>query len=213
MLRRSHLLHNFAATPLRRHTILFNCFNIRSFSVTIGYEDIDDDKKLHGILEDFTDDVDEEAADDWTLDTRDGVEEHMKKKVRVRRSQHSSRRFVDRIRVKATGGHGGNGCASFFSESAMHKRPNGGHSGAGGDVVVEATDKMQDLSSSMHHFKGGAGTNGFRGKPGLGNRILAGNTTNFGRLRKRCLKAKPRVNPAPPSITSWSSRLSLMSVL
>ena len=162
MLRRSHLLHNFAATPLRRHTILFNCFNIRSFSVTIGYEDIDDDKKLHGILEDFTDDVDEEAADDWTLDTRDGVEEHMKKKVRVRRSQHSSRRFVDRIRVKATGGHGGNGCASFFSESAMHKRPNGGHSGAGGDVVVEATDKMQDLSSSMHHFKGGAGTNGFR---------------------------------------------------
>ena len=162
MLRRSHLLHNFAATPLRRHTILFSCFNIHSFSATIGYENTDDDKKLHGILEDFTDDIDEEAADDWTLDTRDGVEEHVKQKVRVRRSQHSSRRFVDRIRVKATGGHGGNGCASFFSESAMRKRPNGGHGGAGGDVVVEATDKMQDLSSAMHHFKGGAGTNGFR---------------------------------------------------
>ena len=74
--------------------------------------------------------------------------------------------------------------------------------------IVDRMEAVADLDKPGVTFLAAKG-----GKPGLGNRILAGKTTNFGRLRKRCLKAKPRVNPAPPSITSWSSRLSLMSVL
>ncbi|POM75441.1 Phospholipid-transporting ATPase, partial [Phytophthora palmivora] len=130
--------------------------------------DGDEDDDLDDLELDW-DDLDD-LDDDWALEDdgdvasagRRKVEEHVKKKVSVRRAQHSKRRFVDRIRVKATGGHGGNGCASFFSESAMRKRPNGGHGGAGGDVVIEASDKMQNLANATHHFKGGAGTNGMR---------------------------------------------------
>ena len=160
----THLLHRGPAPPLRRRAVARSYFNVRPFSARGSYE-ADDQERDAGLVDlsqlDGPDDCDD-AADEWTLDSRDGIEEHVKQKVRVRRAQHSNRRFVDRIRVKATGGHGGNGCASFFSESAMRKRPNGGHGGAGGDVVVEANDKMQDLSSGTHHFKGGAGTNGMR---------------------------------------------------
>ena len=119
-------------------------------------------------MEEEDEEFDLDELDDWNdLDDdsvvtagRRKVEEHVKQKVRVQRAKHSKRRFVDRIRVKATGGHGGNGCASFFSESAMLKRPNGGHGGAGGDVMIEASDKMQNLANATHHFKGGSGTNG-----------------------------------------------------
>ncbi|KAK1948314.1 Serine/threonine-protein kinase ICK [Phytophthora citrophthora] len=209
--------------------------------------DDEDDEELELDWDDI-DDLDEawELNDEGDVASsgRRKVEEHVKRKVSVRRAQHSKRRFVDRIRVKATGGHGGNGCASFFSESAMRKRPNGGHGGAGGDVVIEASDKKQNLGNATHHFKGGSGTNGMSndaagrrgkhchvkvpcgtlvkrveryereldngeweivdkmqvvadldkhgasflaakgGKPGLGNRILAGKTTKFGSLRK-----------------------------
>lgn len=44
----------------------------------------------------------------------------------------------------------------------MRKRPNGGHGGAGGDVVIQADDRMQNLANATHHFKGGAGLNGMR---------------------------------------------------
>lgn len=44
----------------------------------------------------------------------------------------------------------------------MRKRPNGGHGGAGGNVVIQADDRMQNLANATHHFKGGAGLNGMR---------------------------------------------------
>lgn len=47
-------------------------------------------------------------------------------------------------------------------ESAMRRRPNGGHGGAGGNVVIQADDRMQNLATATHHFKGGAGLNGMR---------------------------------------------------
>ncbi|KAF1784074.1 P-type ATPase, N-terminal [Phytophthora cactorum] len=261
MLRVSNLLRGLTAAPLRRRTIL-NRSSVRAFSVQGGGDEDDDDGlELEGLELDW-DDLDD-MGDDWELDDegdvasagRRKVEEHVKQKVSVRRAKHSKRRFVDRIRVKATGGHGGNGCASFFSESAMRKRPNGGHGGAGGDVVIETSDKMQNLANATHHFKGGSGTNGMPndaagrrgkhchvkvpcgtlvkrveryereledgeyeivdrmevvadldkpgatflaakgGKPGLGNRILAGKTTKFGRLRKHMPESKTTGSP------------------
>ncbi|CAH0488886.1 unnamed protein product [Peronospora farinosa] len=253
----SNLLRSLSTTPLRHRTI-FKCSSTRAFSIQNG--DNDNDNEELDLDLDFNDIDDYE---DWTLDDesdvasvgRRQIEEHVKQKVRVRRAQHSKRRFVDRIRVKATGGHGGNGCASFFSESAVRKRPNGGHGGAGGDVVIEANDKMQNLGNATHHFRAGAGTNGMAndsagkrgkhfhvkvpcgtlikrveryerelengefeivdrmevvadldkpgatflaakgGKPGLGNRILAGKTTTFGRLRKHMPENKTTGQP------------------
>uniref|UniRef100_K3W6W2 OBG-type G domain-containing protein n=1 Tax=Globisporangium ultimum (strain ATCC 200006 / CBS 805.95 / DAOM BR144) TaxID=431595 RepID=K3W6W2_GLOUD len=271
MLRLSCLARVVAPAPLRLGRQKRGAFGpkLHKFSTTSKGrdDDDDDDDDEHGYHEedfddmefsdddeDFDDDFDENDFDDMTwmeqgnaqfLDAANRkVEEHVKQKVRVQRAKHSKRRFVDRIRIKATGGHGGNGCASFFSESAMRKRPNGGHGGAGGNVVIEADDCIQNLANATHHFKGGAGLNGMPndaagrrgkhcfvkvpcgtlvkrvkrferelengefeivdkmetvcdldqpgatflaaigGKPGLGNRILAGKTTNFGRLRK-----------------------------
>jgi hypothetical protein len=166
MLRVSGLLRGLTAAPLRRRSVLGSP-SIRRFSMLSGGDG--DDEELEDLQELDWDDLDD-LDEDWTLDDADDmaasvsrkVEEHVKQKVRVRRAKHSKRRFVDRIRVKATGGHGGNGCASFFAESAMRKRPNGGHGGGGGDVVIEASDKMQNLGNATHHFKGGSGTNGMR---------------------------------------------------
>jgi GTPase involved in cell partitioning and DNA repair len=44
----------------------------------------------------------------------------------------------------------------------MRRRPNGGHGGAGGNVVIQADERMQNLATATHHFKGGAGLNGMR---------------------------------------------------
>ncbi|RLN49489.1 hypothetical protein BBJ29_000077 [Phytophthora kernoviae] len=263
MLRVSGLLRGLVTTPARRANT-FRSSSVRLFSAQSGdSDDEDEDEDEDEDLELDWDDIDDIDDDLWTLDDEDDVastskrqvEEHVKQKVRVRRAQHSKRRFVDRIRVKATGGHGGNGCASFFSESATRKRPNGGHGGAGGDVVIEASGKMQNLANATHHFKGGAGLNGMSndaagrrgkhcyvkvpcgtlvkrveryerelengeyeivdqmevvcdldkpgstflaaqgGKPGLGNRILAGKTTKFGRLRKHMPETKGTGHP------------------
>ncbi|POM65550.1 Phospholipid-transporting ATPase, partial [Phytophthora palmivora] len=133
-----------APTPEVLESTLRDEIGARSADVTVARIDGDEDDDLDDLELDW-DDLNG-LDDDWALEDdgdvasagRRKVEEHVKKKVSVRRAQHSKRRFVDRIRVKATGGHGGNGCASFFSESAMRKRPNGGHGGAGGDVVIEA---------------------------------------------------------------------------
>ncbi|RLN83436.1 hypothetical protein BBJ28_00010642 [Nothophytophthora sp. Chile5] len=176
MLRLSSLMRGLVAAPLRqarRPGIL----SASTRGLRTGDEDDDEeDEDLELDWDDDDDDDDDDDGDDWDatetwdLDGDDDatsagkrkVEEHVKQKVRVRRAQHSKRRFVDRIRVKATGGHGGNGCASFFSESAMRKRPNGGHGGGGGDVYIEADARMQNLANATHHFRGGAGLNGMR---------------------------------------------------
>ncbi|GAB9466264.1 hypothetical protein Gpo141_00003642 [Globisporangium polare] len=271
MLRLSILSRVLAPAPLRIGRR--GGHRINRFATAKPPQDDDDDDNEHGYHEEDFDDM-EFDDDDMDLDEDfEGmewmelgnpqfinaadrkVEEHVKQKVRVQRAKHSKRRFVDRIRIKATGGYGGNGCASFFSESAMRKRPNGGHGGAGGNVVIEADDRIQNLANATHHFKGGAGLNGMPndsagrrgkhcfvkvpcgtlvkrvkrferelengefeivdkmetvcdldqpgatflaaigGKPGLGNRILAGKTTNFGRLRKHMPENKGTGSP------------------
>lgn len=90
-------------------------------------EDDDDDMENWDDIDDDDDDDDDEDFDDDDFDEDDDlswlqpgngdrkVEEQVKQKVRIQRAKHTKRRFVDRIRIKATGGHGGNGCSSFFS--------------------------------------------------------------------------------------------------
>lgn len=209
MLRLSILSRVFAPAPLRIGRRGGHRIN-RFATAKPPQDDDDDNDDEHGYHEEdfddmeFDDDDDDDDDMDFDEDFEDmewmelgnpqfinaadrKVEEHVKQKVRVQRAKHSKRRFVDRIRIKATGGHGGNGCASFFStslatcvqlctkshsdgacvcnytgESAMRKRPNGGHGGAGGNVIIQADDRIQNLANATHHFKGGAGLNGMR---------------------------------------------------
>lgn len=142
MLRISCLSRVFAPTPLRigrKHGAFGRGSKLHKFSTSKGRDEDeddedDDDDDEHGYHEEDFDDMDFDEEDDdddddefadmeWMeqgnaqfLSAADRkVEEHVKQKVRVQRAKHSKRRFVDRIRIKATGGHGGNGCSSFFS--------------------------------------------------------------------------------------------------
>lgn len=144
MLRLSVLSRVLAPTPLRigRRTHRLQHF---ATAKPPQHDDDDDDDDEHGYHEEDFDDMefdddDDDDDDDMDFDDDDDfggmewmeqgnaqfinaadrkVEEHVKQKVRVQRAKHSKRRFVDRIRIKATGGHGGNGCSSFFSTSML----------------------------------------------------------------------------------------------
>lgn len=73
----------------------------------------------------------------------------------------SSYKFVDRIRLHATGGAGGKGCTSHFKYMNGNRRPNGGNGGHGGAVVLIASSKEQaSLQLSKHHITATNGTNG-----------------------------------------------------
>ncbi|HUF61170.1 MAG TPA: GTPase ObgE [Verrucomicrobiales bacterium] len=58
--------------------------------------------------------------------------------------------FVDRIRIQAKAGDGGDGCVSFRRAKYLPKGgPDGGDGGRGGDVILEVdshTDNLRDLS-------------------------------------------------------------------
>jgi len=57
------------------------------------------------------------------------------------------RAFPDEAEITARGGHGGAGCVSFHR--ARHQprgRPDGGNGGAGGDVVLEASEHTRTLA-------------------------------------------------------------------
>ena len=74
----------------------------------------------------------------------------------------SSYKFVDRARIKVTAGNGGKGCLSFESKfgSPYKKRPDGGHGGHGGNIVIVADENEQSLNMQSHHIKGEDGKNG-----------------------------------------------------
>lgn len=61
-----------------------------------------------------------------------------------------------------TGGNGGKGCLSYESMlgSAYKKRPDGGHGGSGGNVILVADEMEQSLRMHKYHNKGEDGKNG-----------------------------------------------------
>ncbi|XP_062195632.1 probable GTP-binding protein OBGM, mitochondrial [Phragmites australis] len=72
-----------------------------------------------------------------------------------------ARGMVDRFRLRAKGGDGGNGCVSLRrSRSDRHGRPDGGNGGKGGDVILECSRSIWDFSGLQHHTKAGRGGNG-----------------------------------------------------
>ncbi|XP_022870519.1 probable GTP-binding protein OBGM, mitochondrial [Olea europaea var. sylvestris] len=71
------------------------------------------------------------------------------------------RRMIDRFRLWAKGGDGGNGCCSF--RRSRHDRrgtPDGGNGGRGGDVVLECSATVWDFSGLQHHINARRGGNG-----------------------------------------------------
>ena len=87
-----------------------------------------------------------------------------KKKESKHRKQGnaSSYKFVDTTRIKVMGGAGGKGCLSYQSKmgSSYKKRPDGGHGGHGGYVIIMADANEQSLNMSTHHYKGNDGIHG-----------------------------------------------------
>jgi GTPase len=72
-----------------------------------------------------------------------------------------SYRFVDRTRVKASGGTGGNGSLSMYNIGRKHKsRPDGGHGGHGGSVIIVADPNEQSLRWTQPHVLGKDGAHG-----------------------------------------------------
>ncbi|XP_076942725.1 putative GTP-binding protein OBGM, mitochondrial isoform X1 [Bidens hawaiensis] len=71
------------------------------------------------------------------------------------------RRMIDRRRLCAKGGDGGNGCFSFRrSRHVRHGKADGGNGGRGGDVILECSPTIWDLSSLQHHINAKRGGHG-----------------------------------------------------
>ena len=59
--------------------------------------------------------------------------------------------FVDKVRIRAKAGNGGNGCVAFRREQFEDSGgPSGGNGGAGGDIILVADKNITDLSD--YHF-------------------------------------------------------------
>ncbi|GKZ01088.1 hypothetical protein MPSEU_001060400 [Mayamaea pseudoterrestris] len=80
------------------------------------------------------------------------------------RSNKLSHIFIDRTRVRVRGGEGGKGSLSSKQvfRGAYKLKPDGGHGGSGGSVIIVADPKEQSLGrwSQFPHVQGTKGTNG-----------------------------------------------------
>lgn len=80
--------------------------------------------------------------------------------------------FIDHVVIDVTAGRGGDGCSSFRREKYVPRGgPDGGDGGRGGDVIVEATDRLTTLIDLHYkrHYLAGDGQHG-RGKSRHGRR-------------------------------------------
>ena len=60
--------------------------------------------------------------------------------------------FVDKVKIEVKAGRGGNGAVSFRREKFIPKGgPNGGDGGKGGDLIIEADDKIGTLIDLYNH--------------------------------------------------------------
>ena len=83
------------------------------------------------------------------------------KKQHQQASRKPSYRFVDKTRVRVVGGPGGKGSLSQQSLRRKHKlRPDGGHGGNGGCVILVADPRQQSLRRSLSHVQAEKGGNG-----------------------------------------------------
>ncbi|KAJ2233708.1 GTPase of the mitochondrial inner membrane that associates with the large ribosomal subunit [Coemansia sp. RSA 1722] len=83
---------------------------------------------------------------------------------KLRGGKKSGRNFIDRMRCTATGGHGGDGCVSFFRDVFVPRGPpNGGDGGSGGSVWFEVDENETSLSCVKQQLRAQPGGNG-RGK-------------------------------------------------
>jgi GTP-binding protein len=71
--------------------------------------------------------------------------------------------FIDHVILEVVAGRGGDGCVSFRREKYVPRGgPDGGNGGRGGDVLMEATDRVATLVD-LHYrsvYKAGNGANG-----------------------------------------------------
>jgi small GTP-binding protein len=73
----------------------------------------------------------------------------------------TSIKFVDKMRMVAKGGDGGKGSLSLLPVARKHRlKPDGGHGGNGGSVVLVATPNLTSLNGLQHHRTGHKGGNG-----------------------------------------------------
>ncbi|XP_077233840.1 GTP-binding protein Obg/CgtA [Tasmannia lanceolata] len=71
------------------------------------------------------------------------------------------RKMVDRFKLWAKGGDGGNGCCSLRrSRQDRRGKPDGGNGGRGGDVILECSAAVWDLSNLQHHLNAKRGGHG-----------------------------------------------------
>ncbi len=71
--------------------------------------------------------------------------------------------FVDRVKIRAFAGAGGNGCCSFRREKYVPRGgPDGGDGGPGGDIVLVASSRLHSLLDLRFHpiWKGKRGVHG-----------------------------------------------------
>uniref|UniRef100_A0A6G1SGV2 GTP-binding protein 5 n=1 Tax=Aceria tosichella TaxID=561515 RepID=A0A6G1SGV2_9ACAR len=72
-----------------------------------------------------------------------------------------NRAFIDSVRVKFTGGRGGDGCISMLSLFANEfAGPDGGNGGNGGHVVLRANGMVKSLNNVAHTYRGKPGIRG-----------------------------------------------------
>lgn len=70
-------------------------------------------------------------------------------------------KMIDRFRMRAKGGDGGSGCASFHrSRQDRRGKADGGNGGRGGDVILECSHAVWDFRGLQHHVKAKRGGNG-----------------------------------------------------
>jgi len=83
------------------------------------------------------------------------------KQNKKKKSGKPSYRFVDKIRIRAAAGTGGKGSLSLHHISRKRKvRPDGGHGGDGGSVIIFADPNEQSLRMSNPHVQAADGGSG-----------------------------------------------------
>jgi GTP-binding protein len=98
---------------------------------------------------------------EYLVDPAKISEEANRKNKKKLKSSRPSYKFIDRSRLLVQGGSGGKGSLSTHILKRKHRlRPDGGHGGNGGSVVLVADPNEQTLTRSHPHIAAEKGSNG-----------------------------------------------------